>query len=102
MPDTTPAKIREAATEYLLLAQVLTKAEAVQWQPSPVPKPREDVIRSAGGHGDPTGDAALDPRRLKLRAAVIAAERETDDLLTRLRCARANVEQELTRYLGDA
>lgn len=100
MPETST--VRETAKEFLLLAQTLNEAEAVQWQASPVPKPREDVVRNAGGHGDPTGDAALDPRRLALREAIEDTRADVEELAGRLRAHRENVYAVLARYLGDA
>lgn len=68
--------LNAAATIFLQLQALLTEAESAQWQRSRVISADEDDpgIRSQGEHGDPTFDAASDPARLALRAAVIEAE----------------------------
>lgn len=56
--------------------KALAEARAVQWDKSPAysDEKRERVSGSAPP-SDPTGDAALDPKRLQVRDAVKTAER---------------------------
>ncbi|WNO26061.1 hypothetical protein SEA_WILDWEST_42 [Arthrobacter phage Wildwest] len=90
------------AREALFLAQSLNTAADIQWEPSPVPKPREDTSqRASGGHGDPTGDIVLDARRLALREAVSAAEHTLAQCAAELRRARVNVEEAVARWNGE-
>lgn len=94
--------VRSTAREALLLAQSLNTAADIQWEPSPVPKPREDTSqRASGGHGDPTGDIVLDARRLALRDAVSDAERVLAHYAAELRRARVNVEDAVARWNGE-
>lgn len=76
MTRLTNPGLQAAATIFLQLQALLTEAESAQWQRSRVIASDEDDpgIRSRGEHGDPTFDAASDPSRLGLRAAVIEAE----------------------------
>lgn len=100
-PTSTPEIVRDAAKEFLLLAQTLTEAEAVQWTAAPVPKPREDVVRSAGGHGDPTGDTVLDERRLAVREQVTQALARLTTTAETVRSCREALTAELARYHGE-
>jgi hypothetical protein len=73
---------RRLVVEAMNLTRAIDAAEEIQWEPSPVPKPREDTTqRAKGGHGDPTGDIVLDPRRLAVREALVAAERSIHELM---------------------
>ena len=102
MTTPTPTIVREFATSALLLASALGRAEAVQWQPAPTPKPREDTTeRSRGIHSDPTAQTATDPRRLALRAAVVTAELALAATATAAEDARIGVEVALRNYYGD-
>lgn len=93
---------RTAAKEALLLAQAIATAREVQWERSPVPQPREDTSqRASGGHGDPTGDIVLDPRRLAVREAVSRAEIILARFADELRKARVNVEESVARWNGE-
>ncbi|PPG35014.1 hypothetical protein C5E10_05270 [Pseudoclavibacter sp. RFBG4] len=54
------------------LVRQLEQARDAQWRRSSVPSPRDDTTEpSQGVRSDPTADTALDPRRLRLRAAVL-------------------------------
>ncbi|URQ05031.1 hypothetical protein SEA_ITER_43 [Arthrobacter phage Iter] len=93
---------RASAREALLLIQSLTTAAEIQWEPSPVPKPREDTSqRASGGHGDPTGDIVLDARRLALRDAVSDAEAVLSRYVAELIAARVNVDHAVARWNGE-
>lgn len=99
---TTPTTVRAFASAALRLASALGRAEEVQWQPSPVPRPREDTTeRSRGGHSDPTATTATDPRRLALRAAVVSAEVALEKALAECEARAADVERALQVYYGD-
>ncbi|WGH21397.1 hypothetical protein SEA_EMOTION_48 [Arthrobacter phage Emotion] len=69
--------VRDTAREYLLLSDLLLDASAIEYQAAPIPKPREDNDggKALGGHGDPTGDIALDARRLAVREEAERARR---------------------------
>lgn len=97
-----PLTARTVAEEALRLALALNVAGEIQWERSPVPTPREDTTqRASGGHGDPTGDIVLDPRRLALREAVNDAERLLNENARALRRARLNVEEAAARWNGE-
>lgn len=54
------------------LIEYLKEAADVQWQPSPIPRPRDDTSeRALGEHSDPTADVATDPRRQAVRAVFL-------------------------------
>jgi hypothetical protein len=73
MPN-LPATVRTFAEETLLLAASMEKAQAIQWEAAPIPRPADDTTeRAKGGHGDPTPSIALDERRLVVRATYDAA-----------------------------
>jgi len=83
---------RRLVVETMNLTRVIDAAEEIQWEASPVPKPREDTTqRASGGHGDPTGDIVLDPRRLAVREALAEAEAVVRDLSVRVAELQANV-----------
>jgi hypothetical protein len=66
------------AKSLLSLSALLTEADEAQWQRARVITDTDEGdtgIRSKGEHGDPTADIVADPGRLRLRAAVIDAER---------------------------
>ncbi|QIN94443.1 hypothetical protein SEA_LEGO_43 [Arthrobacter phage Lego] len=91
-----------AARDALRLAQSIETAREIQWEASPVPKPREDTSqRASGGHGDPTGDIVLDSRRLAVREAVVAAERALARAAEELQTARVNVDRAVARWNGE-
>ncbi|WVX88033.1 hypothetical protein SEA_TFORTROY_45 [Arthrobacter phage TforTroy] len=94
--------VRQTAREALLLIQALNTAAEIQWEASPVPKPREDTTeRASGGHGDPTGDIVLDARRLALRDAVSDAEIVMARYAAELQAARINVDRAVARWNGE-
>lgn len=66
--------VRSFAEEALRLSHSLAKADAIQWEAAPIPRPSDDTTqRAKGGHGDPTPSIALDERRLAVRAQYDAA-----------------------------
>lgn len=96
-----PAMTRAIAEESLRLGLAMNKADAVQWEASPAPKPREDTSqRAKGGHGDPTGDIVLDARRLAVREAFSGAERAIVELHRALREAREQLENTVEKWNG--
>lgn len=96
------APIIETARDLLALAQLLGDVEELQWKPAPIPKPREDTDRkAAGGHGDPTGDTALDPRRLELRQAYTRAAATLGEISHSARMARRDLEEAVGRWSGE-
>ncbi|WP_295790884.1 hypothetical protein [uncultured Microbacterium sp.] len=87
---------------YLRLSALLDAAAAPQWQVAQSVRPREDTSeRSVGVTSDPTWRAASDERRLRLRAAVVAAERARALAARQLRAAELNVADALTALTND-
>ncbi|UJQ87181.1 hypothetical protein SEA_BAILEYBLU_43 [Arthrobacter phage BaileyBlu] len=67
--------IKDLLASTLALSRALDAADAVQWEKSPIPAPREDTSsRSSGGYSNPTADTTLDARRLAVRESVKRAE----------------------------
>lgn len=94
--------VRTTAEESLRLTLALGLADEIQWERSPVPQPREDTSqRASGGHGDPTGDIVLDPRRMAVREAVSRAETILQHYAVALRDARQEVERSVARWNGE-
>lgn len=92
------ALIRE---ETDALAALLPGAVSRQWTASPVPKPREDTTeRASGGKSDPTGDTALDGRRIRVRECVREAEALLRQSAIRTRGVRRGMERALAAYDG--
>lgn len=102
-----PGEILEAMVyivrqETDALAEVLPDALIRQWSTSPALKPREDTTeRASGAHSDPTGDAALDDRRLQVRAFVREAEALLRDTAARTRGVRLGLERAVDRWNGE-
>lgn len=93
---------RALAEEALKLALALNTADEIQWERSPVPTPRDDTTqRASGGHGDPTGDIVLDPRRMAVRGATVAAGEAMKNALRALREARRDVLDTVDRWNGE-
>lgn len=91
-----------AEAEARRLADMLPDALAVQWSPSPVPKPRDDTHeRATGAPSDPTAETALDGRRLRLRAQVIESERALRGSVVALVGVRRGLERTLDAWAGD-
>ncbi|MCK3769463.1 hypothetical protein MZK47_07265 [Microbacterium aerolatum] len=75
--DNTGLEVLEKfAATTLRLRELLADTAEAQWQASRHPVAQEDVnIRSRGLYNDPTYQITVDTGRLKLRAAVIDAEK---------------------------
>lgn len=65
----------DLATAALRLAEALIAAKAVQWQPGARIRGEGDGGKGKGTVSDPTFAIVSDPRRLKVRAAVLEATR---------------------------
>lgn len=87
------------ALEILLLLDAVSEAE---WRRSQAPVlPEEDTAeRGKGKVSDPTGDTVIDGRRLALRAAVIAAEREVLSATQSLSASRRHLLEAAERWQG--
>lgn len=97
-----PAIVRTFAEEALLLASALAQAETAQFQRSRTPQPRDDTTeRSRGEHSDPTGDTVADPRRLALRAQVVAGEMILERATRAMTMIRGRLEHAHARWNGE-
>lgn len=89
------------AATVLRTRRLLAEISEAQWQPGKTPTPREDTTeRSKGMVSDPTPSAVADPRRLKLRIAVITAEARLDQAGRQLQIAEDELTQALTDWQG--
>lgn len=94
--------VRELAEELPGLLDDLSAAQAIQWEAAPVPTPRDDTSeRAKGGKSDPTARVVFDERRLRVRAAVIAAERVLETTLREARDARVTLRSAVAAWEGD-
>jgi hypothetical protein len=95
--------VKATAAEALQIVRLLDAASGIQWEASPVPKPREDTTqRAKGGHGDPTADIVTDPRRLAVREAVTDAERALTQHLAILRHTRHELARAVEVWNGES
>lgn len=87
------ALVRTAAEEILETVRLLDAVGEAQWEAArAIALPDDDTTeRAKGGHGDPVPSIVTDERRLRLRAAVIAAEREVAAAVERLPAVRRNL-----------
>lgn len=96
------ATVRAGADAFIRLAALTSSADGIQWERSHTPKPREDVDRkAAGGHGDPTGDIAMDPRRLELREAVEEASRVLEQNIAAALAAQKTLSDAIASWHGE-
>jgi hypothetical protein len=102
-PADVSAVVKATTAEALRLLLLLDDAVAVQWQTSPVPKPREDTTqRASGAISDPTLATVLDERRLAVRQAVRRAASALDAHSSALSSARRDVEIALQAWEGSS
>lgn len=94
--------VRLIRDETDALADLLPEALSRQWSTSPVPKPREDTSERSKGdrHSDPTGDTALDGRRMAVRATVRDAEVLLRATAIRTRGVRLGMERAISEWDG--
>lgn len=85
------------------LLEALSHAEDRQWDPSPVPRPREDTTERSKGAApsDPTADTVLDARRLELRDAVSRAYRVLEFAAKALTERHEALDRAIARYDGE-
>ena len=85
--------------EVETLLDTLQEARSRQWEPSPVPKPREDTTeRSSGGAPSrPVEAIVFDGRRLEVRAALNGVGAALRHLLV----ASGNLSRSVARFDGD-
>ncbi|WNN93693.1 hypothetical protein SEA_CALLINALLBARBZ_43 [Arthrobacter phage CallinAllBarbz] len=94
--------IRELLAATLAVSRALDAAEAVQWEKSPIPSPREDTSsRSSGGYSNPTADITLDPRRLAVRESVKLAEEVAATAARELTSRARSVLDAVDRWQGE-
>jgi hypothetical protein len=94
--------LAELAEEAALLSLALDGAVAIQWSASPVPRPREDTTERSKGAppSDPTGDVALEERRLAVRAAVEDGARSLRVATAMVSAAASRVSREVDAWEG--
>lgn len=111
-PRLTNSTLRDTTAAALTLHALLAQASVPQWQRSRVitdDAPNGEVVISEGVEassirakrvGDPTFDAATDPTRLALRAAVIQAEQTLARHHAEAREVATVLQAALTRWNG--
>lgn len=100
---TLATQIRATARELLKLSELAASAELAQWERSHTPTARDDTTeRAKGGHGDPTSDTALDPRRLALRESYRHAEAILLGAEMAARASHANLARDLAAWHGES
>lgn len=65
--------------------KAVDQAADVQWRKPPTSNEDPLTRRSRGGYSDPTGETAIDERRLEVRRAVKQGERVLQHCLTSIR-----------------
>lgn len=101
-PSPLPEPLRSFVAASLRVSRLLGQAQAVQWSPAPIPRPREDTTeRSKGGHSDPTVATVFDERRLTVRAAVLTAETVLRDARLALDEAEATLARAVDGWSGE-
>ena len=95
----TPATLITSTGDAIVrLAKAYARALSVQWLPPLGPSTRHDTSERAKGLiSNPTLDTATDPRRLRVRAAVIEAE----GLLESIRDSATENAEKLERALDE-
>jgi hypothetical protein len=97
--------LHDFGAAYLELFRVVANphVQAAQFQAGDTPTPRLDTTeRSSGMVNDPTATIAYDGRRLALRAAVVAAERELQAADKTMSAAIRHLQDALNRSQGGA
>lgn len=93
--------MRRVVESALNLHTLLPDAYEYQWRPATFRTDRDGGPRPKGGPpSDPTGETAVDPRRLRLRAAVIASERELEEAAGALDAAAGRLRVALEAWRG--
>ena len=96
----------DTSTEELLVQTYNTMRELhahmselsdIQWEAAPVPA-SEGGSGKGGLPADPTGNAALDPRRLGARSAFNETRRQLNIALTALSAAKYSANQAISDY----
>ena len=88
----------QAEADLKAIRETLDVAEEAQWLRSPV---KGENVKVRSNHpGDPTGDTVIDPRRLKLRQSVKAADGNLLKASALLKGTRAALERGLRAWEG--
>ena len=98
--DKTLTLITNIRKELDDLETSLRKATNVQWDRSPSATTSAAERRGRGGHTDPTGDTATDPKRLSVRRAVVASDHELQRIYNHLRSLTGTVRHAVGRWEG--
>lgn len=95
--QTIPDYIEALSAVYTEITNLLEDGTERQWTPGLL----KSGTAPAHAH-DPTGEIAVDPRRLRLRLAVMEAERELHATLDNLSKSRRHLADALTAWSGEA
>jgi hypothetical protein len=99
--STIAPAVKALASAVTPLVESYLDAETVQWSAAPATRARADTTeRSKGVRSDPTPAIALDEKRLRVRAAVIGAERAIEDSTRVLREADTTLRQAVAEWRG--
>ncbi|MBT2499787.1 hypothetical protein J7E25_11845 [Agromyces sp. ISL-38] len=96
-----PTIVEDVAGEALALASRLHDAHPLQWEAPQLGSYRSTDPALDGLSKDPTGHTAVDPRRLALRVAVVAAELRLEESVSAMKAARAELDEALRRWQGE-
>lgn len=94
--------VKALASSVTPLVESYLDAETVQWSAAPRSAARGDTTeRAKGVRSDPTPAVALDEKRLRVRAAVIGAERAIEDSTRSLRAADTALRVAVAEWRGE-
>lgn len=97
------ASVKALAASVTPLVESYLDAETVQWSAAPVSRARADTTeRAKGVRSDPTVAVALDPKRLRVRAAVIGADRALEDATRALAAADSALRVAVAEWRGES
>jgi hypothetical protein len=92
-----PELLEDLGSVYTQITTLLEDGHEREWTPGLLKSGTAPVHAH-----DPTGEIAVDPRRLRLRLAVMEAERELRATLDNLSKSRRHLADALTAWSGEA
>jgi hypothetical protein len=98
----TAQNIRSMGEAIIRMADALANAQSIQHDRPAAPSLRQaDTSRKSSGHiSNPTGDIATDPRRLRVRAAVISGELTAQQITAKATTAAEELETAVMAWSG--